>query len=203
MIPGIVFYWGKSMEKATEKILLAAGKPDNARLFEDMIGKWKDIPIETFHSEREAWKALQENLYCIVVIISPLPDSFGFDLARQAATTSAGVLLVCRPERYETAVTRLTENGVCVFSTDMGRRLLSQTLQLLYAVHVRLSQQEPQTQILQDKLKDIRLVSRAKCLLIQYENMTEEEAHRSIEQEAMNSRRSRREVAQGILDRYL
>ena len=46
------------------------------------------------------------------------------------------------------------------------------------------------------------MVDRAKCILIQYLNMTEPQAHRYIEKQAMDLRVSRREIAQGILQTY-
>ena len=55
---------------------------------------------------------------------------------------------------------------------------------------------------LQTKIEEIRLVDRAKCALIQYLNMTEQQAHRYIEKQAMDMRMTRKEVAQGILKTY-
>ena len=55
---------------------------------------------------------------------------------------------------------------------------------------------------LQKKIEEIRLVDRAKCALIEYLGMTEAQAHRHIEKQAMDLRMTRREVAQGILQTY-
>ena len=55
---------------------------------------------------------------------------------------------------------------------------------------------------LQSKIEEIRLVDRAKCALIQYLNMTEPQAHRYIEKQAMDMRTTRREIAQNILKTY-
>ena len=55
---------------------------------------------------------------------------------------------------------------------------------------------------MQQKLKDIRIVDKAKCLLIQYEGMTEEDAHRRIEKQAMDRRLPKREIAEEILASY-
>ena len=55
---------------------------------------------------------------------------------------------------------------------------------------------------MQEKLAQVRLVSRAKCYLIELGRMTEAEAHRYIEKKAMDTRRDRAEVAQEILDSY-
>ena len=48
----------------------------------------------------------------------------------------------------------------------------------------------------------IRLVDRATCVLIQYSDFTEQQAHRYIEKKAMDQRVSRREVAEDILRIY-
>ena len=55
---------------------------------------------------------------------------------------------------------------------------------------------------LQDKISQIRLVSRAKCCLVEHAHLTEAEAHRRIEKLAMDTRRDRTEIAQEILDSY-
>ena len=55
---------------------------------------------------------------------------------------------------------------------------------------------------LQSKIEEMRLVDRAKCALIQYLNMTEAQAHRYVEKQAMDLRKSKTEVAEGILRTY-
>ena len=45
-------------------------------------------------------------------------------------------------------------------------------------------------------------MDRAKCVLIQYLNMTETQAHRYIEKQAMDLRTTRRQIAEGILKTY-
>ena len=55
---------------------------------------------------------------------------------------------------------------------------------------------------LHHKIEEIRLIDRAKCVLIQYLGLTEPQAHRYIEKQAMDRRVSRREVAAGILAAY-
>ena len=55
---------------------------------------------------------------------------------------------------------------------------------------------------MQEKLQQVRLVSRAKCCLIAEKGMSESEAHRYIEKAAMDSRRDRADVAQEILDSF-
>ena len=51
-------------------------------------------------------------------------------------------------------------------------------------------------------MTDIRRVDRAKWLLIQHHNMTEQDAHYYIEKQAMDTRLSRREIADSIIRTY-
>jgi response regulator NasT len=55
---------------------------------------------------------------------------------------------------------------------------------------------------LKQKIEDIRVINRAKWILISYMNMNEQEAHRFIEKQAMDMRTTRRTVAEGILKTY-
>ena len=54
----------------------------------------------------------------------------------------------------------------------------------------------------EQRIEDIRIVNRAKCLLIQYTRLTEEEAHRFIEKQAMDRRLTKREIAEEILRQH-
>ena len=54
----------------------------------------------------------------------------------------------------------------------------------------------------EEKIKEIRLVNRAKWLLIECLSMTEPEAHRYIEKQAMDLRISKREAAENIIRTY-
>ena len=55
---------------------------------------------------------------------------------------------------------------------------------------------------LRESLDEIRLVNRAKAMLISNLNMTEAQAHRYIEKQAMDLRQNRKVIAQNILKTY-
>ena len=58
---------------------------------------------------------------------------------------------------------------------------------------------EQKTASFEEKMAEIRLVNRAKCLLIERKAMTEQEAHRWIEKQAMDRCVSRKVIAEQIL----
>ncbi|MBQ7166062.1 MAG: ANTAR domain-containing protein, partial [Treponema sp.] len=67
------------------------------------------------------------------------------------------------------------------------------------AVKSKFEQLTYKTVQLRNKLEEIRIVNRAKMLLISHKGMSEEEAHRHIEQTAMNRCQKRIQVAREIV----
>ena len=184
------------------KVLLVASTKKSEEVFSSILSELGFHNILCLHTGGEAWRALQEQAFSVVLIISPLADGHGYGLAKMAAGTTAGVILVCIPSSYEAASSKLENDGVFVLSSEMGRKMLIYAVKLMSAVNLRLVNAVPQAERMQQKLKDIRVIDKAKCLLIQYERLTEEEAHRHIEKKAMDLRVSRREVAETILKSY-
>ena len=74
-----------------------------------------------------------------------------------------------------------------------------QALRMTRAARSRLTGLQSENRRLQKRIEDIRQVDRAKCLLIECCGMTEPEAHSYIEQQAMNQRRSKRDIAEDII----
>ena len=55
---------------------------------------------------------------------------------------------------------------------------------------------------LKKQIDDIRLINRAKCILMEYLSMTEPQAHRYLEKQAMDLRITKAEVAKSLLSTY-
>ncbi len=55
---------------------------------------------------------------------------------------------------------------------------------------------------IEEKIEEIRLINRAKLLLIEQLKMTEAEAHRYIEKQAMDRCTTRKTIAERILSAY-
>ena len=66
----------------------------------------------------------------------------------------------------------------------------------------RLKKIEKKQVSIEEKMEEIRLVNKAKWLLIECLGMTESEAHRHIEKTAMDTRTSRKTVAENIIKTY-
>lgn len=157
-------------------------------------------PVRAVRDAASARRLLLEQSLDIVIVNAPLPDEFGTQLALELSETSgAGVLLLVKAEQYAELSARLTPNGILTLQKPTTPQLLTQTLQLLCGTRERLRRMEQKTASFEEKMAEIRLVNRAKCLLIERKAMTEQEAHRWIEKQAMDRCVSRKVIAEQIL----
>ena len=160
-------------------------------------------PVCAAGSVSEARRALLERPFDIVVISTPLPDEFGTKLAMHVVdSSSAGVLLLVGAEHYPDISARLSPYGILTLQKPTTPQLILQSLQLLCGTRERLRKMEQKTASIEEKMAEIRLVNRAKWLLIDREGMTEQDAHRFIEKQAMDRCVTRRAVADQIIARY-
>lgn len=160
-------------------------------------------PVDTAHSAGEARRKLLEASFDLVLILAPLRDEFGSRLAADICRSSgAGVLLLVKKELYDDVYARVVEQGVMVLPVPATTQTVTQTLRILCAARERLCRIEEKQASVEEKIEEIRVVNRAKWLLIERLQMTEEEAHRYIEKQAMNQRISRRAAAENILRAY-
>ena len=160
-------------------------------------------PVQTASSVAEARRWLADTEFDIVLINTPLPDDFGMHLAIDICTGSgAGVLLLVKNDHYNEIYSKVVRYGVITLSKPTNRQMVAQNLRILCATRERIRQMQAKQATVEEKIKEIRLVNRAKWLLIECLNMTEAEAHRYIEKQAMDLRISRREAAESIIKTY-
>lgn len=160
-------------------------------------------PVNTAKSVGEAQRRLLEDSYDIVLINAPLPDDFGMQLAIDTCSSSgAGVLLLVRNEHYSEIDAKVVMYGVMTLSKPTSLQMIAQSLRVLRATRERLRKMEAKQVTVEEKIEEIRLVNRAKWLLIECLSMAEADAHRYIEKQAMDLRLTKREVAENIIKTY-
>ena len=160
-------------------------------------------PVTTAHSNSEARRRIAEAAFDIVLINAPLPDDFGMRLAIDICTGSgAGVLLMVRSDQFDDIYARVVGYGVLTLSRPTSVQMVAQNLRILCATRERMRRMEEKQTAVEEKIEEIRLVNRAKWLLIECLGMTEPEAHRYIEKQSMDRRISKQEVAETVIKTY-
>lgn len=160
-------------------------------------------PVTYVSSVAAASRELIGRSYDFVILNTPLPDDFGARFAIDAAGKPGTVVLaLVRGELYEQMNVKLVPQGIFTLAKPIPTQLLQQSLRWMASARERLRKLEKKTISIEEKMEEIRLVNRAKWLLIEQLNMTEEEAHHHIEKQAMDRCVSRREIAMGIVKTY-
>ena len=183
-------------------LIVSAGASSNeyisARLAELGYTRPTIIP-----SGAEARRRMLESDFELIVVNAPLPDEFGHELCSSAVEkTDAGVVLLAKAAAAEQLLAPMSEQGVLLLSKPFSNTLFVQAMHMAAAGNHRLLRARQENARLQEKIAQVRLVSRAKCCLVEHEHMTEAEAHRYIEKQAMDTRRDRTEIAQEVLENY-
>jgi response regulator NasT len=139
----------------------------------------------------------------MVIINAPLSDENGLELAVWLAENGhSGVLVLIKSESVEFVQEKIGDYGIGVLGKPLHIFELQQFVKYVLAGRKRYLVMQREMEKLRARLEDIKYIERAKAMLSLFEGMSEEEAHKLIEKQAMNSRLSRREIAQSIIEKY-
>lgn len=185
------------------RILVVGGSDNTCDSLSSLLPK-PDYEI-VYHAENaaQARRAVLSVQVDLVIIVTPLKDEYGTQLAIDMADDNLGVLLLVSPETFDQVCSKVEDFGVMTMTKPVSRRSFYSYIRALAAMRSKLLQMERKQQQLQEKMMDIRTVNRAKWLLIERLHMTEDEAHHYIEKRAMDLRLSRREAAETIIQDYI
>lgn len=160
-------------------------------------------PVNLAHSINEAQRKTVERFYDLIIINTPLPDDFGAKFAIDTSDKSPSVvLLFVRSDNYDDVYDKVSDFGVFTVRKPLPTLNVTQALDFVKATRERLRKMEKKSVSLEEKMMEIKIVNRAKWTLINSLNMSEDDAHRYIEKQAMDRCLSKREIAEEILRTY-
>ena len=190
-------------QERTYSVLLVTASDNFVNSVMPLLPVTEYWPVTTVRSVSEARRRIVETDFDIVLINAPLPDDFGMRLAIDICTNSgAGVLLMVKSDLFNDIYAKVVSYGVITLSKPTNLQMVAQNLRILCATRERMRQMQARQATVEEKIEEIRLVNRAKWLLIECLSMTEPEAHRYIEKQSMDERISKREVAENIIKTY-
>ena len=188
--------------KTKYRVLVAGGNEKLCELLSEILPKNEYAFLPPAKTAGEVRRLTMDRSVDLVILHAPLKDEFGIQLAQDLAENNMGVLLLTGSDVFKQVSYRVEQSGVITLAKPTTKQSLYIALRALTALRSKLLQMEQKTKALQQKVADIHTVNHAKWLLIQHDNMTENEAHRFIEKQAMDMRLSRREVAESIIRTY-
>ncbi|MDR0531731.1 MAG: ANTAR domain-containing protein [Oscillospiraceae bacterium] len=179
---------------ATEK----AGQP-----FRDILAELPDVAVFLCAAPDTALQtAAIQGFDCCIVSAPPRGQPDGAFALTLADATQAQILFLAPRELHNAHAERLRQEGILTLEKPVGRQTLLHTLELMQTVQRRVHLLQTQNRKLEQKLDELKLIHRAKCVLISSLGMSEAQAHKHLERQAMNQRISKYEAALNVLKLY-
>ncbi len=186
-----------------DRFLLVSGSDKGREYLYDIVSSCESAHIDTVKTAGAARRSLVNLEYDIIIINAPMQDENGIELAIDISTKwNTSVILVVKSEYFEQVQDCVESAGVYVLSKPVSRQGFYHALQFVLVASRKMLMLLQKQKTLKKQLEDIKIIDRAKCCLIEYLKMSENEAHRHIEKQAMDLRRTKRMIAEDILKTY-
>jgi response regulator NasT len=187
-----------------ESALIISSTEKNVSFFSGLLNAASIKQIAFLPSCGEARRLLSELDFDLVVVNAPLRDESGEALSRDIASRGASQVILAVKNEFFYEISAACENdGVLTISKPVDKALFWSALTLAKSTHSKMKRLLAEKNgHLKQQIEDIRIINRAKWILISYMNMNEKEAHRFIEKQAMDMRTTKRAIAEGVLKTY-
>lgn len=191
-----------SSERVYKVALVSSSEKFNGAML-PLLPKNRFSPISVYRDAKSVRRVISKEKPDIVIINTPLPDDFGTSLALDVSETDGVcVLLFTRAENFSELSSVLAPHGVLTLPKPTSPELTEEVVELMCATRERLRRIEIKKSFAEERMEDIRVVNKAKWFLIEQLKMTEQEAHRYIEKQAMDRCITKRVIAENILSTY-
>lgn len=192
-----------SLKTKTYSILIVSNGQVFNNALSSLLPEARFNLIRTVSSISAAKRILSDHDMDFIVINSPLPDDIGSRFAIDMCNTSGTVVLfMVKADILNETFERVYEHGVYTLPKPTSKPTLTTALNWMATTRERLRKTEKKTVTLEEKMEEIKVINRAKWLLIGETNMSEAEAHRYIEKQAMDKCVPRVQIAREIIDEH-
>lgn len=192
-----------SLRERVYSILIVSSTNSFASAFIGFLPEIRYSPVRTVASASAAKRILKEKSFDFVIINSPLPDDTGTRFAIDLCSSrQVAVLLLVKRDIHPDIHDKVAEYGVFTLPKPTSKPILVHALNWMESARERLRQFEKKSLSIEDKMAEIRVVNKAKWILISELSMSEPEAHRYIEKQAMDRCITKRLIAEEIIKTY-
>ena len=186
-----------------DNILIVSNTGTTMAIISDFMRSENFSRIVTAQNASQARRAITDSDFDLIIIDTPLGDEYGDEFAVTASEkTTAGIVLIVNHSNVYEILNKVEEYGIFALSKPTTPDFFYQAAKLLTASKKRMQNLENENTRLQKKIEEIRIVNRAKLVLIQVLKMTENQAQHYIEKQSMDLRQSKVNTAENILRTY-
>ncbi len=192
-----------NLEEQVYSVLVVSSSEKFNQLLPELLPVSVFSPVSVVSNINTARRALSERDFDIVIINSISDDDSGTAFAVEAAgRKNSVVLFLANAVQYNDIYGSLVHQGVFMLQKPFARQSFRVATDWLISARERIRKNEEKNLSIEEKMNEIRLINRAKWLLISELKMTEPDAHKYIEKQAMNRCVTKRKVAEEIIKTY-
>lgn len=186
-------------------ILILTRKTESAKIMKSFLHAHNLQNIYVIQDVAEARHYLSSKAVDIVLLDTPFTLdqhelSFALSIIEQKHIF---LIVLVKKEQYASVCEKVEAFGIFTLQKPIIKDVFTQVLSFANASFHRNQRYQEKNEKLLDKIKEIKLVDRAKCLLIEHAFMSESDAHKYIEKQAMDHRVRRGEIARAVIEKYV
>ncbi len=186
-----------------EKILVVSSDQKTSEVLVNILRDSFRILPKVVESAYQAKMRLESNFdYELVIINTPLMDEVGINFAQNIIEkTTANCILLVKQEIFEKISEPAEKLGIILIGKPFDKTLLYQVIKTVNIAVNRSLKLYREKMRLEERIGEIKVIDKAKFMLMEYKNMTENEAHYYLGQYAMTKRKKKSVVASEIIDK--
>ena len=181
-------------------VLIVSDSAKMNKVLSDILPSAVYTPVRIVSSVASAKRAVLERGYDLIVVNMPLPDESGVAFAAdQCANRETVALLLMKASVFPAVSEQAVLNGLFPLRKPTTVQTLEMAIQWMTATRERLRRVGEQEKSVEEVMQEIQLINRAKWRLISQLGLSETEAHRYIEKQAMDRSVSKYQLAKEIV----
>lgn len=192
-----------SLKEQVYSILVVSSAHNFNSAIKELLPESKYSTVNIVSDICSAKRELSQRPYDFILINSPLPDDFGTNFAIDTGSSRETVVLqLIRSDVHDEIYDKVTQHGVFTLAKPTSKAMITQAFRWMASARERLRKSAKKNLSIEEKMAEIRIVNRAKWILISELKMSEPDAHRYIEKQSMDQCISKRQIAEEIIKTY-
>jgi response regulator NasT len=186
-----------------KKAIIVSGTVNTFEALKNLLLDEGFSVVFTAQSSDEACAVINEENPEFIIINTPLAEENGLDFAINCSeATSACIVVMVKADKADFVANKLVRYGIMVISKPLNKHLFHHYLLFEECFKKRMTRFVNDNKKLRTQVETMKLVNRAKMLLMQNLRMTESQAHHYLEKQAMDLRKSKYDIALSVLKTY-
>ena len=183
-----------------DRILIVSSSESGTKVLTDLLRSAGFENITASSSAADARRRSTIESYDLSIINMPLSDETGKELSFDIADKNvSGVITIVNNGHEQIIGSFGRKKGIYIVMKPLNRRMFLDAVVFVLTAQKQKLRLIKKNEELARALTDLKIITKAKFLLMERNGMSEENAHHFIERSAMDQRLSKRYVAEAVI----